>query len=123
MFLEQRIKELLPPAEIRIPKTRDFVGHADHATIGSQIENAEGSADFESLFARDCRTPAVINENEVSRKRQPSAIADFSPSSSFCSKASSVASTTDTSKFIRDDCGDEYLLEQSGQKFDVADLQ
>jgi hypothetical protein len=97
MLLEQHIEEFFPSAEIRIPEARERVGHVDHATMGSEIENAERSGDFESLAARNCRAPAVIDENEVGSERQPKRNRRLPTSSNTCNEGSSAAATSDTS--------------------------
>jgi hypothetical protein len=41
MLLEQGIKKLLAPAEIRSPEPRERVSEVDHVAVGSEIENTE----------------------------------------------------------------------------------
>lgn len=46
MSLEQSIKKLFAPAEIRRPQPRKRVNKVDHAAVGSEIENAQRPGDF-----------------------------------------------------------------------------
>jgi hypothetical protein len=46
MLLEERIKKLVTPPEIRSPQPRERVSKVDHAAAGSEVENTERPGDL-----------------------------------------------------------------------------